>query len=78
MSIFVRNLLCVFDAKKTRAYWLGVQEYFHQMKDFNLFTAGATITVRIPVANRVNRSAMRRFAKLRDKFRQESRRHDDD
>src|SRR5260370_38015510 len=61
LSELVPVVLVVFDAKKTRAYWLCVQEYFDELKDFNLSAAAETITVRIPVSNRVHSKAMRRL-----------------
>jgi hypothetical protein len=61
-------IVIVFDAKKTRAYWLYVQRYFHELREFNLFTAGNTIAVRIPIANRVNPKALRQFARFRDRL----------
>jgi len=71
-------ILIVFDARKTRAYWLCIQQYFAALTDFNLFAAGKTITLRVPFANRVDSRAMRRFAKLRDEFREQSRSSTDD
>lgn len=67
-------ILIVFDAKRTKAHWLCVQEYFASLTDFNIFAAGETITVRIPVANRLNAKTMLQFAKLRDRFREQNRR----
>ena len=75
LSEMMPVILVIFDAKKTKAYWLCVQEYFEELKDFNLFTAGKTITVHVPVANRVNLRAMRRVAMLRDQFRKRTRSH---
>jgi hypothetical protein len=60
-------VLIVFDAIRTRAYWLYVQQYFQAIKDFNIFAAGETITIHVPVANRVNPRAMRKFARFRDR-----------
>src|SRR5579862_2502884 len=41
-------ILIVYDAAHDVAYWLYVQSYFAKVKDFNLFSAGKTITVRVP------------------------------
>jgi Domain of unknown function (DUF4365) len=71
-------ILIVFDAKKIKAYWLCVQEYFAAIDDFNLFAAGKTITVKVPVANRVNTGAMRRFALMRDQYRKQPKRWEND
>jgi hypothetical protein len=61
-------ILIVFDAQRTKAYWCYIQQYFQRLKDFNLFAAGETITVRVRVANRLNPAAMRRFARFRDRI----------
>jgi hypothetical protein len=66
-------ILVVYDAKKVVAYWICVQDYFAALPKFNLFAAGKSITVRIPVVNRVNAKAMRTFSKLRDHYRKHSR-----
>ena len=60
-------ILVVYDARKDIAYWLYVQSYFRRQKDFNLFAAGKTVTVNIPRANVLNRTAIRRFARFRDR-----------
>jgi hypothetical protein len=59
-------LLIVYDVRKEVAYWLYIQSHFRRLKDFNLFTAGTRVTVRIPVANVVTPTAKRRFARFRD------------
>jgi hypothetical protein len=61
-------MLIVFDAKRTRAYWCYVQQYFQALKDFNIFAAGETITIHVPVANRVNPRAIRKFARFRNRI----------
>jgi len=61
-------IFIVFDATKRRAYWLYVQQYFQALIDFNIFAAGDRITVHIPIANRVNPAAFRKFAQFRDRI----------
>lgn len=61
-------ILVVYDATNDAAFWLYVQSFFTKRKDFNLFTAGRTITVEIPVANVVDVAAMRSFARFRDRM----------
>jgi hypothetical protein len=61
-------ILIVFEALKKRAFWCYVQQYFQAQKEFNIFAAGKTITIRIPVANRLTPEAMRRFARFRDRI----------
>ena len=73
LSEFEPVILVLFDAKKTRAYWVCVQEYFAALPNFNLFAAGKTITVRVPLANRVNPNAMRKFGRLLVEYRNRSR-----
>jgi len=71
-------ILVVYDARRTKACWLCIQEYFESLRRFNLFEAGRTITVRIPVANRFNARGVRELAKLRDEFRKRIRRPNHD
>ena len=59
-------ILIVYDARKDIAYWLYVQSYFHRLKGFNLFRAGETITVHIPLVNVVTPATVRKFARFRD------------
>lgn len=66
-------VLIVSDVGRDSAYWLYVQSYFAKLEDFNLFTAGKTVTVQIPLGNRVNRTAMRRFARFRDRVLEQMR-----
>ncbi len=61
-------LLILYEARKDTAYWLDVQSYFRRQKDFNLFAAGKTVTVVVPVANVVTPAAVRRFARFRDRI----------
>lgn len=59
-------ILMVYDGTKNRAYWLNVQAYFEARRRIDLFTAPGNVTVRIPLGNRANKAAIRRFAKYRD------------
>jgi hypothetical protein len=59
-------ILIVYDARKDIASWLYVQSYFRRLKGFSLFTAGETVTIQLPVANIVTRTAVRKFARFRD------------
>src|SRR5207245_1132038 len=58
-------ILVVYDARKDTAYWLYVQRYFQRLRGFNLFAAGESVTVCMPVAHLVNTNAMRKFARFR-------------
>jgi hypothetical protein len=73
-------ILIVNDARKNVAYWLYVQSYFRRQQEFNLFTAGQTITVYLPTQNVVTPGALRQFARFRDRVVAQLRdvRHDED
>jgi hypothetical protein len=73
-------ILIVYDARKDIAYWLYVQTYFRQLPGFNLFAAGDTITVRIPVANVLSSAAVRQFGRFRARVAAQIRKvvHDQD
>jgi Domain of unknown function (DUF4365) len=66
-------IFVVYDAIKDAAFWIYVQSLFAKRKDFNLFTAGKSITVEIPVANTLNVTAMRKFARCRDRAMEQMR-----
>lgn len=69
-------ILVVFDAVKLRAFWICIQEYFGDPREMNLFTVGKSVSMHIPLANRVNRRSIRKMAILRDQFRKRPRRFD--
>jgi hypothetical protein len=69
-------ILIVFDAKKKRAYWVCIQALFPDLEKLNFFAFGKSVSIRVPVANRLNPSAMRQMARLRDEFRDRPRRND--
>jgi hypothetical protein len=73
-------ILVVYDGRRSVAYWLYVQRHFQQREGFNLFAAGKTITVRIPKDNVLDPSAVRWFAKFRDRLLEQMTevRHDKD
>jgi hypothetical protein len=66
-------ILIVYDARASVAYWLYVQSYFRERQDFNLFTAGKTVTVSVPTTNVVNPAAMRKFARFRTRILDQTR-----
>jgi hypothetical protein len=72
-------ILVVYLARKDVAFWVYVQGYFQNLKDFNLFTAGRSVTVQVPVANVVTTAALRRFGRFRDRILEQMRRliHDE-
>jgi Domain of unknown function (DUF4365) len=62
-------ILTVFDAVKKRAYWICIQDYFGDPTGLDFFAVGKSVSVRVPVANKLNPRAMRKMAILRDRFR---------
>jgi hypothetical protein len=56
-------ILVVYAGRNDLAYWLDIQAYFAGYPTAELFRAGATITVRIPIANRLNLRAVKRIIK---------------
>jgi hypothetical protein len=72
-------ILIVYDAAKNVAYWLYVQSHLRKSVQMNLF-ASKTITLRIPLSNVVDRDAMMKFARFRDRVlgRLEEVVHDED
>jgi len=54
-------ILVVYDGRRDRALWLHVQVYFADHPAADLFLAGATINVHVPVTNRLNRRSVQRI-----------------
>jgi len=61
-------ILVVYDATEDIAFWIYVQSFFAKRADFNLFTAGKSVTVAMPTANVLNASGMRRFSRFRNRI----------
>jgi len=61
-------ILVVYDAQADVAYWLYVQAYFERLQGFNLDRVGRTVTVHIPKANVLDESAIRRFARFKERM----------
>jgi hypothetical protein len=57
-------ILIVYDAQKERAFWLYVQNYANIQGITD--DATETVTLRVPMNNRVNRSAIDHFRHCRD------------
>ena len=66
LAEFLPVILVLYDARQDIAYWVYIQAYFERLPDFSLAQAGSTITIRLPVANRIEPASLRRFAKYRD------------
>jgi len=58
-------ILIVYDAAKDCAYWLYIQEYFENIKNFDIKKVKKYQNVSIPVRNCVNRSSVRKFVKFK-------------
>jgi hypothetical protein len=73
LRLWIREIdpvvLVVYDAQGDRAFWLYMQPYLEQRSRRGYFGDGK-ITVRIPTKNRVNRRAIKQFARWRDANRE--------
>jgi hypothetical protein len=58
-------ILIVYDAGDDRGWWLHVQGYLQARPSLNLFQAGQTVSVRIPIAQVLTPAAVRAIAQLR-------------
>jgi hypothetical protein len=52
-------ILSVYDVASDKAYWVDIKAYFRAIDGFNIFAAGATISVRVPLASALDQVAMR-------------------
>jgi hypothetical protein len=59
-------ILIVYDVSADVAYWLYLQRYFECLSGFNLFQAGQTITVHLPMSQILTPIAVQQFASFRD------------
>lgn len=66
-------ILIVYDAPADTAYWLYIQAYFEGQADFNLTSAGSTVTVHVDKSAVLNETAIRQFARFRDAVQQQMR-----
>ena len=62
-----RGRLVLYDAKADLAYWLYTQRYFRARPGFDLARA-ARVSVAIPVANVLDRRAMRTLAGIKNRI----------
>jgi hypothetical protein len=62
-------ILIVYDGRNDRGYWLHVQDYFSRYAHADLFLAGQTINVHIPLINRFNRRSVRRIVQYKNAIR---------
>jgi Domain of unknown function (DUF4365) len=54
-------ILVVYDGRRNRASWLHIQADFVDYRSADLFLAGETIHVHLPVTNRLNRRSVQRI-----------------
>src|SRR5579862_8280335 len=59
-------ILVLYDAPNDRAYWLYVQAHFESLPHFKIRRKRATMIVQVPMANLVDRKAIRRFEMFND------------
>jgi hypothetical protein len=59
-------ILVVYDGRRDRAFWLHVQAYFADHPAADLFLAGESINVHLPVANRLNRRSVTRIVQRKN------------
>jgi Domain of unknown function (DUF4365) len=59
-------ILVVYDAGADLAYWLYVQAHFERRSGVKPRKGTTSLTVRVPRANVLDRTAVRRFARFRD------------
>jgi hypothetical protein len=64
-------ILIVYDVSADRACWVDMQGVFASQRGFNLFRAGGTIRVHVPVNQILDSAAVRHFAVLRDRVLQQ-------
>ena len=54
-------ILVVYDGQRDRAYWIHIQAYFAERTP-ELFAGGETVSVRIPMSQRLNPRGIRAIA----------------
>jgi len=59
-------ILIVYDALEDCAYWLYIQEYFENIRNFDIKRVKKYQNVSIPAGNRVNRNSIRKFVKFKE------------
>lgn len=66
-------VLVLYDARQESAYWLDIKDYFRQLAEFNLFSAGKTITVYFPRMNVFDLNAVRHITSEKNRVREDER-----
>jgi len=65
-------VLVLYDAQNDAAYWVDVKHYFNELRGFNIFAAGQTITVNIPRQNVFDVSAVEQLAAAKNQLMREN------
>jgi hypothetical protein len=66
-------ILCVYDVAAEVAYWLYLQQHFERLPGFDLFRAGTTVTVHLPVTQVLDAAAVGQFADFLEQVRRQIR-----
>ena len=59
-------LLVVYDAQRDVAYWLDVRAYFRGRPAAAQIGQAKTVTIHVPISNRLDATAFRRFARWKN------------
>jgi hypothetical protein len=63
-------ILVIYDGQRDRAYWLHVQDHFADQPTPDLFLAGQTINVRVPVSRRLDRRSVQQMVQRKNAIQQ--------
>lgn len=67
-------MLVVYDARRERAFWVYVREYFASGPTSGLFRAGEMVQLHIPIRNMVNSRSVRRWVRWKNELLKQVRR----
>lgn len=59
-------ILVVYDGQKDKAYWIHVQAYFSDRRTAELFSGAETVSVHMPIGNRLNPRAIQKIARCKN------------
>jgi hypothetical protein len=59
-------ILAIYDGQKDEAYWIHIQAYVSNRPTSELFAGGETMSVHVPVCNRLNPRAMQVIARRKN------------
>jgi Domain of unknown function (DUF4365) len=61
-------ILVVYDGRRDKGFWLQVQSHFAQYSPADLFLAGLTINVHLPMTNRLDRRSIQGIVQRKNAF----------